>query len=104
MRILTAAVIIATTLGAGAAAFAQDRLNDSQFIAAAKCRGLMQGADTAGIDAVIKANKSRRAGVVLDRAATERKAAERKARKASGPGGKAEVAREVAGACTAFAS
>lgn len=102
MRILTAAVILATA-ATSTAAFAQERLNDSQFIAAAKCRGLMQGADTAGIDAVIKANKSGRVGVVLDRAATERKAAERKARKASGPGGKAEIAREIAGSCATFA-
>lgn len=98
MRILTAAVILATAATA-TVAVAKERLTDSQFIAAARCRGLMQGADTAGIDAVIKANTSGRVGVVLDRAATERKAAERKARKASGAGGKAELARQAADAC-----
>lgn len=104
MRILTAAIVLAVA-ATSTAAFAQnDRLNDSQFIAAAKCRGLMQGADTAGIDAVIKANKSSRVGLVLDRAATERKAAERKARKASGAGGKAELARQAADACAGLAS
>ncbi|MFA7262043.1 MAG: hypothetical protein WC068_03390 [Caulobacter sp.] len=103
MRILTAAVILAAA--SATAAFAQtERLTDIQYIAAARCRGLMQGADTAAIDAVLNANRAGRAGMVLDRAATERKAAERKARRADGPGGKAEVAREVAGACTAFTS
>jgi len=91
MRILTAAVILATAATA-TAAVAKERLTDSQFIAAARCRGLMQGADTAGIDAVLEANKAGRVGVVLDRADTVRKAAAVKARKAKGPGGKAEVA------------
>lgn len=98
MRILTAAVILATA-ATGTAAFAETRLNDSQFIAAAKCRGLMQGADTTTIDAVLDANKSGRVGIVLERAATERKSAERKARKATGAGGKAELARQAADAC-----
>lgn len=103
MRILTAAVILAAA--SATAAFAQtERLTDTQYIAAAKCRGLMQGADTAAIDAVLNANKAGRVGVVLDQAETARKAAERKSRKANGPGGKAEVAREVAGACSAFTS
>ncbi len=101
MRILTAAVILATVASAGAA-IAGDRLTDSQFIAAAKCRGLMQGADTAGIDAVLEANRAGRVGVVLDRADTARKAAATKSRKASGPGGKAEVARLAADACAGF--
>ena len=104
MRILTAVAVLAAVAATGTAAFAQHRLTDSQFIAAAKCRGLMQGADTATIDAVIKANKSGRVGVVLDRAATERKAAERKARKATGVGGKAELARQAADACAGLAS
>ena len=103
MRILTAAVILAAA--SATAAFAQtERLTDTQYIAAAKCRGLMQGADTAAIDAVLSANRAGRVGVVLDRAEAARKAAERKVRRANGPGGKAEVAREVAGACTAFTS
>ncbi|MDP1739285.1 MAG: hypothetical protein Q8L23_17815 [Caulobacter sp.] len=101
MRILTAAVILATAVSGGAA-IANDRLTDSQFIAAAKCRGLMQGADTAGIDAVLQANKAGRMGLVLDRADTARKAAATKARKASGPGGKAEMARQAADACAGF--
>ena len=103
MRILTAAIILATA-AIGTAAVAQDRLNDSQYIAAARCRGLMQGADTAGIDAVLKANKSGRVGVVLDRADVARKAATTKARKATGAGAKAEVARQTADACAAFSS
>ncbi|MFZ4608118.1 MAG: hypothetical protein ACOYM5_17880 [Caulobacter sp.] len=98
MRILTAAVILATAASA-TAAFAQERLTDTQFIAAARCRGLMQGADTAGIDAVLSANRSGRLGMVLDRANTARKAAVRTARRANGPGGKAEIAREIASAC-----
>ena len=102
MRILTAAVILATAATGATAAFAQERLNDSQFIAAARCRGLMQGADTTDIDAVLKANRAGRVGIVLDRAAIERKSAERKARKATGAGGKAEVARQAADACASI--
>ncbi|HRD29347.1 MAG TPA: hypothetical protein PLO65_13695 [Caulobacter sp.] len=102
MRILTVAVILAAATATSA--FAQERLTDTQYITAAKCRGLMQGADTAGIDAVLKSNKAGRVGVVLDRADTARKAAASKARKASGPGGKAEVEREIATACGGFTS
>lgn len=103
MRILTAIVVLAAA-SATAAAAQTERLTDTQYIAASRCRGLMQGADTAGIDAVLSANRAGRVGVVLDRAATARKVAERKSRKANGPGGKAEIAREIAGSCSAFAS
>jgi hypothetical protein len=103
MRILTAAVILATAAVSTAALAQTDRLTDSQFIAANHCRGLIRGADAAALDATIKANASGRVGVVLDRATVARKAAARKARKANGPGGKAELARELAGPCAAFA-
>jgi hypothetical protein len=86
MRILTAAVILATAASTTAAFAQSDRLTDTQYISAARCAGLMQGADTTAIDEVA------------------RKAAASKARKANGPGSKAEVAREIAGACTAFTS
>lgn len=104
MRILTAAVILAAAASATAAFAQSDRLSDTQYISAAKCAGLMQGADTTAIDAVLNANKAGRVGVVLDRADVARKAAASKARKARGPGGKAEVAREIAGSCAAFTS
>ena len=104
MRILTAAVILATAASTTVAFAQSDRLTDTQYISAARCAGLMQGADTTAIDAVLNANKAGRVGVVLDRAEVARKAAASKARKANGPGSKAEVAREIAGACTAFAS
>ncbi len=104
MRILTAAAILAVAAAGATAAVAQDRLTDTQYIAAAKCRGLMQGVDTAGLDAVLNANKGGRVGVVLDRADTARKTAATKSRKATGPGSKAEVAREIAETCSAYAS
>ena len=53
----------------------------------------MQGADAGAINAKLKAQASSRVTVVLDRADAARKDGARKARKATGAGGKAEVAR-----------
>lgn len=101
MRILTAAVVLATA-AASTAAFAQsERLTDAQYISAARCSGLMQEADATAITAKLKAQSNRQV-VVLDRADAARKDAVRKSRKATGAGGKAEIAREIATTCAAF--
>jgi hypothetical protein len=102
MRILTAAVILATAATATAAFAQSERLTDAQYIAAARCSGLMQGADAGAINAKLKAQASSRVTVVLDRADAARKDGARKARKATGAGGKAEVAREISTNCAAF--
>lgn len=100
MRILTAAILLAAA-ATSTAAFAQARLTDAQFISAAHCQGLA-GDNAGSLDAVVKANEHGRVGIVLDRADTARRDAARRARKATGEGGKAEIARELAGACAAF--
>ena len=106
MRIITAAVIAATAVSglaatAATAAFAAEgRLNDSQFIKAARCAGLA-GADAEPFDALLKANERGRAGVIIDRAKTARSDAVRATRSAR-EGGKAAIAAELAGACAAL--
>ncbi|MDO9473422.1 MAG: hypothetical protein Q7J28_10240 [Caulobacter sp.] len=103
MRIITAAVIAATAvsgLAATAAFAAEGRLNDSQFIKAARCAGLA-GADAEPFDALLKANERGRAGVIIDRAMAARSDAVRATRSAR-EGGKAAIAAELAGACAAL--
>lgn len=103
MRIITAAIIAATAMSGAAAtaAFAAEgRLNDSQFIKAARCAGLA-GDDGEKFDALVKANQRGRASVILDRAMTAKSEAARATRSAR-EGGKAAIAAELAGACAAL--
>jgi len=98
MRILTAAVILATAAtSTSTVAFAQTRLSDSQFIKAARCSGLA-GDDAGRFDSIVKANKRGRADFVLARAMTAKDDAVRQVRRA-GEGGKAEIQAELAGVC-----
>jgi hypothetical protein len=101
MRIITAAVIAATAMSA-TAAFAADRLSDTQFIKAARCAGLA-GEDSAAFDAVVNANKRGRADFVVDKAMDARDDAARQVRRAR-EGGKAAIAAELAGPCAALAA
>lgn len=103
MRIITAAVIAATAMSslvAPAAFAAEGRLNDSQFIKAARCAGLA-GDDAEKFDALVKANQRGRASVIIDRAMTARSDAARATRSAR-EGGKVAIAAELAGACAAL--
>lgn len=97
---VTAIVAAAATFAVSGAALAQTRLTDSQYIAAARCRGLTTG-DAAAIDAVLEANSAGRVGPAVQQAAAARKAAERSVRKARGEGARAELARQRAAACAA---
>jgi hypothetical protein len=83
------------------AAFAAERLSDTQFIRAARCSGLA-GEDSAKFDALVKANKRGRADFVMDKATNAKNDAAKLARTA-GEGGKAEIAAELSGACAALA-
>lgn len=98
MRIITAAVILATAATASTTAFAQTRLSDAQFIKAARCSGL---AGDGRFDAVINANKRGRDGFVIDKADENRQAAKREAKRASN-GGKAQIEAELSGVCASL--
>lgn len=96
MRILTAAVILATA-ATSTAAFAQARLTDSQFIKAARCSGLAGAEDSRFAD-LVKANQRGRAEFVIDKAMNAKDAAARQARRA-GEGAKAQIQAELSGVC-----
>lgn len=97
MRIITAAVILATAASASTAAFAQARLTDTQFIKAARCAGLA-GEDASRFEALVKANKRGRAEYIADKAMAAKNDAQREARQA-GEGGKAQIQAELSGIC-----
>lgn len=99
MRILTAAVILATA-ATSTAAFAQARLTDSQFIKAARCSGLA-GEDAGRFDSIVDANKRGRAAFVIDKAMSAKDAAARQARRA-GEGAKAQIQAELSGVCASL--
>ncbi|MFZ5670906.1 MAG: hypothetical protein ACOY4K_15570 [Pseudomonadota bacterium] len=101
MRTIAAIVILAAATAVSGAAQAETRLSDSQYIAAARCRGLTTG-DAAAIEAVLEANRAGRVGVAVQQADVARRKAERQVRKARGAGQKAEVARDQAAVCAAF--
>jgi len=81
MRILTIAAVALATATASTAAFATEaRLSDSQFVKAARCRGLASGDLAAQLDAVIKVQKRGRADFVVDKAESARASGARLAR------------------------
>lgn len=100
MRIITAAVILATAAAAATTATAQTRLSDVQFIKIAHCSGL---AGDGRFDAVFDANKRGRGGPIMDRAEEARRDAIRKAKRA-GEGGKMEINAELTGVCASLAA
>lgn len=103
--LLISATLLALAGATAVSAQPAERLSDSQFVKAARCKGLAKadGVDTKGVDAVIKANKRGRADFVLDKALNAKNDAARQARSAR-EGGKAEIAAELAGACAALVS
>jgi len=100
MRIITAAVILATAATATTTAFAQTRLSDVQFIKAARCAGLAGDADSK-FGALMKANQRGREAFVITKADETLRAAKREAKRASN-GGKAEIEAELSGACASL--
>ncbi|MBX3480270.1 MAG: hypothetical protein KF842_07710 [Caulobacter sp.] len=102
---ITALVLTAATSTAVAAQPAA-RLTDSQFVKAARCKGLAKsealGAmDTTGVDAVIKANKRGRSTHILDKAYNAQDEAQSEADRAD-DAAKADLIAERTGACEAF--
>ncbi|MES2034720.1 MAG: hypothetical protein V4466_11130 [Pseudomonadota bacterium] len=98
MRIITAAVILATA-ATSTTAFAQARLSDVQFIKVAHCSGL---AGDGRFDAVFDANKKNRGVQIMDRADDAKRDAARKAKRA-GDSGKMEINAELSGICASLA-
>lgn len=102
MRILTVAIVLAAT-AASTAAFAGDRLSDTQFVKASYCRGLVADeASAAGLDALLKANERGRAPFIADRAKEARGDARRLLRRADGDVARAEIASQLSGPCAAY--
>ena len=86
MRKIFAAAVVVASLAAATAADA--RITDRDFIAANRCRGLagaeaLGKIDTAGLDALLRAETRGRAQFVADEADKARADAERQARRAA---------------------
>ncbi len=101
--LLISATLLALAGATAVSAQPAERLSDSQFVKAARCKGLAKadGVDTKGVDAVIKANKRGRADWIVDKAMNAQDDAQVEASKA-GDTRKAELIAERNGACQAF--
>ncbi|HEX8568602.1 MAG TPA: hypothetical protein VF699_01575 [Caulobacteraceae bacterium] len=99
LRILAVALLAATSFAP--AAFAGDRASDTQYVAAERCLAIAKvaGADTAGVEAFLKAQRVGRQDFVVDRARAARREAQRAYRQADG----AERG-QIAGGCDHFAT
>jgi hypothetical protein len=97
-----AAALVAVSLS-GAASAAGRTLDDSTYIAVARCAGLAEGvgADAAPFNSVLDAQSGSRLAEVMDRADEAKDTAKRNAGH-SGPDGKAGYAKEVDGACRSY--
>jgi hypothetical protein len=97
-----AAAIAAVSIGAAASA-ATPSLNDSTYIAVARCAGLAEGigANATPFNTVLDAQSGTRLGEVIDRADEAKTDAKRNAGHA-GPDGKAGYARDVDGVCQSY--
>ena len=85
MRTLLAVTTLSLSALAGAA-FAADRLSDTDYVHAARCIGLAEasGVDTSALKSVLKAQSRGRMDFVVDRADTARRDAGRQIKKATG--------------------
>ena len=95
-----AAILIAgASLVAATTATASPRISDLDYLRASRCKGLAQtlGADTAGVDALLKSAKMSRQPVIQERASAELARAKREARSQ-----KDKVAAELSGGCVAY--
>lgn len=101
MRFAAIVLVAASMASAGAASAATSGIKtDMDYLRASRCRGLAAGlgADTAGIDAALKAAGSTRAPVILDRSQNEMDRGKRDARK----GNRESAVAELAGPCAAY--
>lgn len=98
------AVIGLAALGflAAGAASASQRVTDVDYLRASRCKGIATGlgeADTAGLDAFLKAQRRVRDDIVLDRADHEMARARREARDSTM---KDQLSAELNGPCMAY--
>lgn len=105
MRALSLALAAAITLSSAGLAFAADKVSDGEYLAAARCTGLAQGAgqDAAAFEAFFKAQAKGRQSAVADRAEKIRDKARHSARIANDTQ-KGVFAQELTGACQAYAA
>ena len=104
MRVLSLAIAAAVTLASAGLAVAKDRVSDGEYLAAARCTGLAQGAeqDAQGFEAFFKAQAKGRPSAITDRAEKIRDKARHSARIANDTQ-KGVFAQELTGACQAYA-
>lgn len=99
MRALSIVLAAAATLASAGLAFAQPaRLTDGQYLAAARCAGLADGAGSADYDAFMREQSRRRQSAIVDRADKIRDKAAHSARLANDTQ-KGVFAAELAGQC-----
>ena len=100
---LAAAAAAAAALMAAGSALAAGKVTDVDFIKASRCRGIATSstADTADLDAWLKAARRTRTTSVMDRAAVAEDAGRREA-KTTNAERKARLATELNGPCQAF--
>ncbi len=105
MRVLSLAIAAAATLASATFAFAADKITDSQYLVAARCTGLAQGANQGaeGFEAYLKAQGKGRQSAVADRAERIRDKARHAARIANDTQ-KGVFTQELTSACAAYAS
>ena len=103
MRIATITLAAAATLMAAGSALAAAQVTDVDYIKASRCRGIAisAAADTADLDAWLKAASRSRDSSVLAKGANVQDAARREA-KTTNPERKARLAAELSGPCQAF--
>jgi hypothetical protein len=97
------AIIAFVTVFAAGSAVASDRVTDVDFLKANRCKGLattLTGVvDTQALDSFIKAERSARTPVVMDRAAAE---FDRAKREAKGVDRRDRLTGELTGSCQAY--
>jgi hypothetical protein len=96
-----AVLLIALGLAGATAATAADRVSDMDYLKANRCKALAVGlgGDTAGVDALIKAQSRSRSDAVLQRADEE---ASRAKKETTRPELKDRLSAELSGACVAY--
>lgn len=105
MRVLTLAIAAVATLASATLASASDRVSDSEYLKAARCTGLAQGANQGaqGFEAYLKAQGKGRQSAIADRAERIRDKA-RHAASIANDTQKGVFSEELSGACAAYAS
>lgn len=100
MKFAAIALAAVGLLAAGAAS-ASDRVSDLDYMKASRCKGLATGlgADSAGLDAFLKAQSRSRSPIVVDRGEDEMTRGKREATKADT---KDRVSAELTGPCMAY--